>query len=324
MTVPDWLRSLAVRVLGWGPVQTARRVMDDYGAAGGGLLAGGLTYSALFVILPILLVVTGVLGLVVTDAERRLSVFRSIGDALPPLRDLVEGFIQRISENAAGFSGLGVLAAVWGASHFYASLDEAFARLFPRARKRGFVERTARGLASVGLFVLVAFLVLALTGITSALADEPAAGVVDSAAPLLRIVAPALAWLVFILATGFVYRVVPARPISIRAVWLPAVVAGLGLALLTQLFSYLAPRLIGTSALYGTFLAVFAAMVWLSTGFQILLVGAAWVRDRVTREDMPAAGDGGDAGGVDTTEDAGPPGGAVAVPTAERGPTEET
>ena len=285
MTVPGWLVSLATRVLGWGPVQTARRVMDAYGAAGGGLLAGGLTYSALFVILPILLVLTGVLGLVVADVERRASLIHSIGDTLPPLRDLVEAFLQQISENAAGFSGLGLLAAVWGASHFYGSLDEAFARLFPRARKRGFVERTARGLGSVALLVLIALLVLGLTGIASALADEQSSAFAGAAAPLLRLLTPVLAWLVFIVATGFVYRVVPARPISLRAVWLPAVVAGLALALLTQLFSYLVPRLVGSSALYGAFLAVFAAMVWLSTGFQILLIGAAWVRDRTVRED---------------------------------------
>jgi membrane protein len=288
MTVPGWLRSLADRVLGWGPVQTGRRVMDSYGSAGGALLAGGLTYSALFVILPILLVLTGVLGLLVTDFERRATMIRSIGDALPPLRDLVQGFLERISDNAAGFSGLGLLASVWGASHFYGSLDEAFARLFPRVRKRTFVERTVRGIASVALFIGITILVLGLTGLASALAGDLTGGLGGAAGPVLGVLAPALAWFVFIVGTGFVYRVVPAREITFRAAWLPAVVAGLGLALLTQLFSYLAPRLIGASALYGTFLAVFAAMVWLSTGFQILLLGAAWVRDRAIIEDERA------------------------------------
>jgi YihY family inner membrane protein len=203
--------------------------------------------------------------------------------------ELVAGFLDRISDNAAGFGGLGLVGSIWGASHFYGSLDEAFARLFPRARKRGFLERIWRGLVSVGALIGVAILVLVLTGVTSALADERTAGFAGAAAPVLSVIAPALAWLVFIAATGIVYRVVPARPISIRAAWLPALVAGLALALLTQLFSYLAPRIVGSSALYGTFIAVFAAMVWLSTGFQILLVGAAWVRERVSAEDERAA-----------------------------------
>jgi uncharacterized BrkB/YihY/UPF0761 family membrane protein len=62
---------------------------------------------------------------------------------------------------------------------------------------------------------------------------------------------------------------------------LPALVVGIALMLLTQLFSLIAPRLIGVASVYGTFVAIFAAMVWLSTGFQILLLGAAWVADRV-------------------------------------------
>jgi uncharacterized BrkB/YihY/UPF0761 family membrane protein len=74
---------------------------------------------------------------------------------------------------------------------------------------------------------------------------------------------------------------VPARHVPWRALLPPAIAVGILLAALTQLFSYIAPRLIGTAAVYGTFVAIFAAMVWLSTGFQLLLVGAAWVRERL-------------------------------------------
>jgi membrane protein len=285
MNLPGWLRSAVDRLLGWGPIATARRVMDAYGQAGGALLAGGLTYSALFALLPILLVLTGALGLLVTDVERRASMIQSIGNALPPLRDLVQAFLEGITDSAAGFGLVGLLGAVWGASHFYGSLDDAFSRLFPRARKRGFVERTVRGLASVALLVVIAIIVLGLTGLVSVLADERTSPFAGSTRPIVGALSSGLAWVVFVVATGFVYRVVPASQISLRVVWLPALVAGLGLAALTELFSYLAPRLVGSAALYGTFIAIFAAMVWLSTGFQILLVGAAWVRERAVAED---------------------------------------
>jgi uncharacterized BrkB/YihY/UPF0761 family membrane protein len=53
------------------------------------------------------------------------------------------------------------------------------------------------------------------------------------------------------------------------------------LTLVTQTFSLIAPRLIGSAALYGTFVAIFAAMVWLSAGFQVMLLGAAWIRERL-------------------------------------------
>ena len=288
MVLPEWLRSLLDRLLGWGPIATARRVMDAYGQAGGALLAGGLTYSAVFALLPILLVLTGVLGLVVSDADRRASMIHGIGQALPPLSDVVQAFLEAIASNAAGFGIVGLVGAVWGASHFYGSLDEAFSRLFPRARKRGFVERTGRGILSVVLFVAIATLVLLLTGLTSALADERTSPLAGAARGIVGGVSSALAWFVFIVATGFVYRVVPTREISLRAIWLPALIAGLALAALTELFSYVAPRLIGSAALYGTFVAIFAAMVWLSTGFQILLLGAAWVRERALVDDERA------------------------------------
>jgi uncharacterized BrkB/YihY/UPF0761 family membrane protein len=60
----------------------------------------------------------------------------------------------------------------------------------------------------------------------------------------------------------------------------PAIVVGIALALFTQLFTYIAPRLIGAAALYGTFVAIFALLVWLGFSFQALLLGASWVRVR--------------------------------------------
>jgi len=80
---------------------------------------------------------------------------------------------------------------------------------------------------------------------------------------------------------AIIYRVVPGRHVPWASLMLPSVLVGVGLTLLTQLFSYIAPRLIGSAAVYGTFVAVFAAMVWLSTGFQVMLLGAAWIRERI-------------------------------------------
>jgi uncharacterized BrkB/YihY/UPF0761 family membrane protein len=56
---------------------------------------------------------------------------------------------------------------------------------------------------------------------------------------------------------------------------------GITLAAFTDLFVYIAPRLIGSLALYGAIAASFAALVWLSVGFQALLLGAAWTRERM-------------------------------------------
>jgi membrane protein len=281
---------MADRILGWSPARTARRVLDAYGAAGGGLLAGGLTYSALFALLPSLLLVTGILGFVVDDPERRVAIVRGIGEALPPLAGLVSASLQQITEDAAGFGIVGLIGLAWGASHFYGSLDDAFARIFHDEPRRGFVVRTLRGLLSVVLLVTVFIAGLVLTGLASYLAEQTASRFGDGSKVFWQIASPVLAGVVFVAATAAIYRLVPAQATPWRAVGPPAVVVGVALTLLTQLFSYIAPRLIGIGSVYVAFVAVFAAMVWLSTGFQILLVGAAWAMDRMAaarREAQP-------------------------------------
>ena len=289
MTPPPAIRSAAERVLRLPPVLAARRVLDSYGAAGGGLLAGGLTYSAVFAILPALLLIAGLVGLVVDDAGRRVAIVGGIGRALPPLAGLVANVLDRITEDAAGFGLLGLVGLAWGASHFYGSLDDAFGRIFRDAPRRSFVVRTVRGLLSVVLLVAVFVAALALTGVASYLARETESALGDGSAVFWQIASPLLAGVVFVTATIAIYRLVPARRVPWRALLLPAVVVGVLLTLLTQLFTLIAPRLIGVASVYGAFVAVFAVMVWLSTGFQLLLVGAAWVRDRVVGGVTPDA-----------------------------------
>lgn len=274
---------LADRILGLGPVRTARRVLDAYGNAGGGLLAGGLTYSAVFAVLPSLLLLSGLVGFVVTDPARRAAIVGGIGRALPPLEGLVANLLEGLSEGSTGFGILGLLGLGWGASHFYGSLDDAFSRIFLNDPKRGFVARTTRGLLSVILLVTVFVAALGLTGIGTYLAEQTATRFGGRTTDFWQIASPALAAVVFVIATAIVYRVVPGRPVSWSALRPPALVVGILLALLTQLFSFIAPRLIGVASLYAAFVAVFAAMVWLSTGFQILLLGAAWVSERTVR-----------------------------------------
>jgi uncharacterized BrkB/YihY/UPF0761 family membrane protein len=51
-------------------------------------------------------------------------------------------------------------------------------------------------------------------------------------------------------------------------------------ALFTQLFAFVAPRLIGIAVLYGAIAAVLAVLAWLSIVAELLLVGLVWVRFR--------------------------------------------
>jgi membrane protein len=281
VTIPPPIQRMMDRLLHLPPVMLGQRVVETFGRAGGGLLAGGLTYSALFALLPGLLLLTGIIGIIVDDPARRAAIVENIGVVLPPLEDFLAVSLEQITEGAVGFGILGLVGLAWGASRFYAALDDAFARIFHLAPKRNFVVRTIRGIVSVVLLVTVFVTALFLTGVVSVLATEAEAIFGDQVAVFWRYAPALLAAVVFVVGVALIYRIVPARSISWSAVWLPALVVGIVLALLTQLFSFIAPRMIGAAAVYGAFVAVFVAMIWLSTAFQILLMGAAWLRERI-------------------------------------------
>jgi membrane protein len=289
--LPAAIENLAKRLMGWRAYLVGRQVLNRYQDAGGGLLAGGLTYNALFAILPLLLLVSGVLGLVVDDPERRRVIVEGIGERVPPIRGLVEASLDSIADGAVGYGVIGLIGFAWGVSRFYGALDEAFARIFVDARRRGLIEQTIRGIVSVGLIVGAFMIAVGLSAVATFVAEADRGLDANWNDLLLGILTPLLSTAAFVGAVAAVYRRIPVRYIPWRSLFPPAVVVGVILAALTQLFSFIAPRLIGSAAVYGTFVAVFGAMVWLSTGFQVLLIGAAWVRERMGDEPPATAVD---------------------------------
>jgi membrane protein len=276
------VRRLAARA----PVVKARAVLEAYSRAGGALIAGGLAYSALFALLPAILLVIGLTGIVVHDPARRAEIVAALARHIPPLRDLFDLGLREVSEGAVQFSLVAVAGLIWGASRFYAALDDAFARIFRDDAPRGVVARTLRGIISVAALMAAFLGAVALTSLASFLEESLVAAEGGGGRTAARLVSPVLAAAVFAVGVAAVYRFVPPRRPTWKTLAPPALVVGIALAAFTDVFVYLAPRLIGSLAVYGAIAALFAALVWLSIGFQVLLLGAAWVRERMR---IPAA-----------------------------------
>ena len=77
-----------------------------------------------------------------------------------------------------------------------------------------------------------------------------------------------------------VYRTLPPTAPAWGSIVVPAVIVGVAIVILTQIFTFLVPRLVGVAALAGSLASAFIALAWLSFSFQALLYGAAWVRVR--------------------------------------------
>ena len=100
------------------------------------------------------------------------------------------------------------------------------------------------------------------------------ASIVTSPIVLLAISVPIVAVL---------YRTMPPVAPAWSSLRLPAVIVGIAIVVLAQIFTFLVPRLVGSVAFAGSLAAAFIALAWLSFTFQALLYGAAWVRVRDER-----------------------------------------
>jgi uncharacterized BrkB/YihY/UPF0761 family membrane protein len=147
-------------------------------------------------------------------------------------------------------------------------------RIFGAEHVRGFFSQRLRGILTVAVLVGLMLATIALSSVFALISDRVGGGsiwwVVFSVAALAVTVVVVLA----------VYLLVPAAPPSWRAALPPAIAAGVGIGLLTNLFSLLTPWLIGGLLAFGIIATVFGALIWLSLSYQILLYGAAWARIR--------------------------------------------
>jgi YihY family inner membrane protein len=275
------IAAILARFLDRPKVARVMRVLDIYGHAAGGLLANGLAFAALFAAIPMALLVLGVGGFVAAGnptAEERLV--NALIDAFPPLADLIHGAVTALSQGAALTSIIGFIGVIWTVSQFYGAIDVAFARIFAEEQERDIVRRTARGLVVVVLIgiAIVAFVVLvSFASFVDALVPTqvPVAGLIVGtlrSVPFLIVLAIAI--------TLVAYHALPPVAPRWRSALIPAVVVGIVVVILSQVFSLLVPHLVGVAALAGSLASAFIALAWLSFTFQAVLYGAAWVRVR--------------------------------------------
>ena len=276
----DGLRDRFARALDTRAVASTRAVADRYTRGGGGLLAGGLAYSALFAIVPAVFLVVGATASFIGDPVLRVEIERIIVTVLPPIAGLVTVVLAEAARDAATLSLLGVVGLAWGASRFIVAFQDAMDRMLDGTHRRGVVRQNA--LAAVALLVLIAGLAagVLLAGVSSLLDAAAAAGSIPLVRPtvgvLLAVTPPALT----AFAIGVAYRFVPSQKMPWRAVAAPAITVTVALTALARVFVFLAPRLIGAAAVLGSLVTVFASLAWLNLSFQAILLGAAWMGDR--------------------------------------------
>ena len=280
--MPAFVERLIDRVTRLPIAKLVLSIFDRYNGAGGGLLANGLAFATLFAAVPTVLLALGLTGFLIDDPTYQARLLEVLSDAFPPLEPLFDELLNAVTSGSGITSLVGVLGLIWAISQFYATLDFAMARLFPGVVERDIVRRTLRGFGVVGILLVVVLGLILLGWVTSVL-DTLIPEAFPRASVIRGILTSPLAFLgVTVAVLAIAYRVLPPRRPSIGDVAVPAIVAGIAVSLLTQVFTFLAPRLVGATAFVGSLAAAFVALAWLSFSFQAILLGAAWVAIRMS------------------------------------------
>lgn len=275
------LQAIVGRITGHPLVQRIQAVVGIANDAGAPLLAAALAFNTMFAIIPGLLLLSGVLGWAIDDPVARAELLADLVARLPPLADAIADSLDGVVQARGGLTIVGIVGLLWGASNFYAVLDEVMRRIFAGGAPRSMIAQRVRGFVTVFGLVALVFGAVLLGGLWTIVGST----VGDLGGLLvLSLVGPLMFVLLSVVAAFVAYRFVPAAAPSWRAALPPAIVAGIGIGLLTNLFSLLAPVLVGGLSGFGVLATIFGAFVWLNLCFQILLWGAAWARYRRDRE----------------------------------------
>jgi membrane protein len=277
--------ALPQKVMNFWLVKRVMAVMEAANAAGGPLMAAALAFVTMFAIIPSILLITGALGWLIEDPATREELLAELVAMVPPLAEALADSLERVVEARGPLSIVGLVGLLWGASNFYQALDEVMRRLFPGGEMRGFVSRRVRGVVAILVLMALVLGTIVLGGVWAFLDD-----LLGEIRELFfwQLVPPVLSILVIIVVVLIVYRLVPTAPPDLRAALPPAIVAGIGIGLLTNLFTLLAPWLIGGLTAFGLLASVFGAFIWLNFCFQMLIYGAAWARYRRDRRKLEA------------------------------------
>lgn len=270
------------------------RVLKRFSEAGGGVLANGLSFSALFSIFAIAWLAIGVFGIVLqSNDELWAGILQTINIWVPNLIDqgaggIIDpssirpqlGAITWTSLMAIAlllFNALGWLEAARTGVHamFDVRPDRANIVLLKLVDLATLLLYGVVVLASAAVTIFAGTAMPAFIGLVNDLTGFP----IDSEG-LLSVLSLAIAWVANFMLLWLLYRVIAKLRIDFRVLRLPLIIG----AVLLTLMQAAASLLLGGATrnpLLAAFAAIIGLLIWFNLVAQVQLITAAWIAERV-------------------------------------------
>lgn len=273
------------------------RSLQHYSTRRGAVLAAGMAYQAIFAIFAAIFVGFSVAGFVLAAnpalLERLIAIIQSqvpglIGDGgAVSEQDLLSANIT--------FSVSGILALaglVWKAISWLGTTRSSIRVIFDAPQvSTSIVVQKARDLGLAVLFgvlliasALVSVIIRGLAGFLLSLVGFDSSSIV--AQVVLTILSLAVSTLVNLVALAGMYRVLSRVAIPFRRLMAGALIAALGLTVLSQL-SGLVLRGASSNPLLASFAVIVGLLIWFGFVCQVILIAASWIATGMEDDGIP-------------------------------------
>ena len=256
----------------------SRRVLADFMANRGILLAGGVGYNVLLSIVPLLAVVASVLALVVDEA-RLVSTIRAQAQLIAPGHAaLLVDAVERFLESREVISIVGFMALLFFSSLAFRMLQDAIAIIF-RGRERQPRKAWISFLIPYAYVLALGIGILALT-LTVAIVDQvsertvplPGMDLALGWAPVLVLYVSSFIGIGLFFTS--IYKVLPPAPVALRRALVGGFVAAALWELLLRMLVYYFDNISLVATIYGSFATIVVVLLSLELGAVIVLLGA--------------------------------------------------
>lgn len=251
-------------------------------------LAGAITFNVLLAGVPLLLLVAGLVGFVLTARfggaspeliEVVLSYFPAVeGDI--ELTQAVRGLLGGLMEERTGFTILAALFLLWISTRLVSTLRVVLRQVFHVEKDRGIL---VGKLFDIYVVVVGGFLLVLNVGVTvasRALGDVGAGlGLASRVVELLQttaghVISFSAAWILFFL----LYRYVPARHIPFRTATVGATFATVVFEVMKGVFAWYATSVANYSTAYGSLAVVAILFLWIYYSAAVFILGGQVAR----------------------------------------------
>jgi membrane protein len=243
------------------PMAVIKKFSDD----GAGGLAALIAYYGFFSVFPLLLVFVTVLGYVFHgDPSLQHSIKSSVLGRIPVIGPGVQN--SQLSGHLTALV-IGVVVSLWAGLGVTNAAQNAFDRVWaiPHKERADFIKRRLRGLLLVS--------VLGLLFVVSSAASGLVAGGLGGWE--LKVAGIATSLLINLVLFGTAFRLLTARSIPTRSLWLGVVLGGVMWEILQVAGGlYVSHVIRRASETYGTFATVIGLLAWLHLGAYANLIAA--------------------------------------------------